>query len=126
MEQRHAQPFQWGVNDCCLFVCDWVQTLIGIDPAADLGLRGTYTDALGAARVLQDLGSPEDIAVAAATKYGWVEVPVAYAQRGDVVSLETPNGLTLAVCMGSVSAAPAEKALGLFPTLNCRRAWRIN
>ena len=29
-------PFTWGTNDCCLFTCDAIVALTGIDLAAEL------------------------------------------------------------------------------------------
>lgn len=49
-----AQFFSWGVRDCCLWGADAAQACTGRDPAADL--RGTYSTALQAARLVQQAG----------------------------------------------------------------------
>jgi len=52
--ERCERPFAWGALDCALWGADCVHAVTGTDPAADL--RGTYSDAAGAARVVARLG----------------------------------------------------------------------
>ena len=33
INQRNCMPFQWGKNDCCLLVADWVRFATGKDVA---------------------------------------------------------------------------------------------
>src|SRR6478735_12505712 len=58
-ERMHA-PFAWGSQDCVLLGADVKLAVTGEDPAA--AWRGTYKDALGAARVLAALGGMEGLA----------------------------------------------------------------
>lgn len=55
-----AAPFVRGTCDCCLWACDWVVTLRGIDPAAPL--RGRYRTAIGAERHIRRAGGLEPLA----------------------------------------------------------------
>lgn len=125
-ESRRAMPFAWGANDCCLFACDGITVITGIDPAQDL--RGTYSDALGAARVIQSLGGIEAIAATRCAEHGFAELPsVKLAQRGDVL-LHThaeSERYTLALCDGRNALTPGASGLVTVPLARCLRAWRV-
>lgn len=92
---------------------------MGVDHAADL--RGTYSTALGAARILKDKGGIEAIVDAA----GYPREPVSFAQRGDLVLFDMPDGPTLGVCAGKYSAFPGKDAAVAQLTESCRIAWRV-
>lgn len=49
-----AAAMVWGVNDCCLFVADWVRIATALDPAVEW--RGGYVDRRGAMRLLRRRG----------------------------------------------------------------------
>ena len=115
------QPFLWGTHDCALFAARAVAALTGQDPAT--GLAGTYTDAAGAARVLRGLGA-DDVEDLATLRLG-PPLPPALAQRGDVVSVGTPHGPALGVCLGGTAAVPGETGL-IFAALPLwRHVWRV-
>jgi cell wall-associated NlpC family hydrolase len=119
-EKMRGAPFQWGQNDCCIGACDVIAAITGIDPGADL--RGRYTTALGAARVLKPLGGVEQIAEDRCKANGWAEIPLLMAQRGDIAIIDTEHGPAVGVCIGAtvLFAGGAERKLN-----ECRRAWRI-
>lgn len=48
-------PFQWGQSDCMLVLCDWIEQVRGVDPAAEV--RGTYASRHGC---LRETGWPRD------------------------------------------------------------------
>ena len=125
IDRHRATPFAWGTSDCCLFACDVILETTGIDPGADL--RGAYASRLGAARVLKRLGGVEAIAEARCTEHGFAELPsVSFAQRGDVVLLDTPReGPALGICVGSRAAFMGPNGLEFVLVSNCRRAWRV-
>ena len=126
IESKRRMPFAWASNDCCLFTCDWLLELTGIDPAAKLGLRGTYDSALSAARVLTDHGGVEGIAAAFCHDQGWREIGPKYAQQGDPVTIRTANGITLAVCNGVFAVAPGPNGIAFFKMIEtASRAWRV-
>lgn len=124
---RRDTPFAWGENDCCLFACDAVLAMTGVDMAADF--RGKYDDALGARRMLDAQGCETvgELATAIAAKHYLREVPVLYAQRGDVVLLlnEGRNLLGIVTHDGTEVWAPGEDELQVWPLARCERAWRI-
>lgn len=119
MMQRRVALFQWGVHDCCLFAADAVLAVTGHDLAADL--RGTYTSADEAARLLRRLGGVQGVAI---NRAGPV-VPVAMAQAGDIgLCVQDPARPALAVYGGTAWHAPAEFELATHPAHDIARAWR--
>lgn len=54
LERANRKPFAWGRHDCMLWLADWLVELGREDPAKEL--RGLYSSALGAERVLRKKG----------------------------------------------------------------------
>jgi hypothetical protein len=123
VEAKRERPFAWGENDCCLFAADCVLALTGIDPAASF--RGSYSSALGSARLQAECGGVEQIADDAAALHGWPAIAPAFAQRGDLVSFEMPSGMAIGICLGKNAVFAGADGIVFQPTLSCRRAWRI-
>jgi hypothetical protein len=116
---RERVPFTWGQHDCCLFAADAVLAVTGHDLAADL--RGTYSTAAEAARVLAGLGGVAGIAIARAGRV----VPTALAQPGDVgLSHHEPSRPALAVWGGTAWHAAAPVGVVALPADAVVRAWR--
>lgn len=122
LERAAARPFEWGTDDCALFIANWVAEALGVDPAADL--RGRYRTRLGAARALRRAGGmietfgPRLEAVGLARLPDEANAPGSgpgQARRGDVgvVRAITPAGEELigAVCVGERWAALMAKGL---------------
>jgi hypothetical protein len=122
LQDRTAAPFQWGVNDCCLFAADAVRAQLGIDPAA--GLRGRYATAREAERVLRQCGGLEGIARSALGEP--LRAPM-LACVGDVGIIdEKDSGRDiLAICIGEWWTLPTRDGLGLMPLDNARMAWKV-
>lgn len=125
IEEKEKQPFAWGSNDCCLFTCDWIAILTQIDPAAEFQLRGAYTTALGAERILKEHGGLEVLAEAWFKAHGRDACPISHAGRGDVVVFRTENGPMLGVCLGAMSAGPGKDGVQFLPTLEAVTAYKI-
>jgi hypothetical protein len=130
--RRQNEPFQWGTMDCCLFACDAVLELTGIDLAADF--RGKYDSLLTAVkamaafvRVQAEEDLVEAVAVKIAEHFQIEEVPVLMAQRGDVVLLDSPlgKGLGLVGLRGTHAHCTGADGLVDVPLPECLRAWRI-
>ena len=119
VESARARPFEWGSHDCCLWGADSVLALTGNDLAAQW--RGTYSDALSAARLLKQLGGLEALAATAGP-----EMPPSFAAQGDVGLVEAnaeDGSLSIAVCAGHSWLVVGESGLLSFPT--AVRAWRV-
>jgi len=122
IEEKRHQPFNWQENNCGFFVCDWLAILVGVDPAAEpRKLTGKELVKAVRAKPL------EERAAEIALSYQWPQVPVAFAQRGDVVAIELPGiGFSLGVCAGPMSVFPGQDGIVFNPTPSCVQAWRIS
>lgn len=116
--QRMSAPFEWGVQDCCLWAADAVLATTGIDHAADV--RGTYSDAAGALRILTRLGGIEAVAARAGSL-----IPMLGAAVGDVGLVVLGDRTLLAVCMNSVWLAPGATGLAARGLPEATKAWRV-
>jgi len=125
LQEKAALPFQWGENDCCLFTADWLAILTGQYPAPAAELRGTYADALSAARAIKQRGGVEQIAADYCAAQGWGEVATAYAQRGDIATVDTEHGPALGVVLGREVCHPGAAGVVRVPLKTARRAWRV-
>jgi hypothetical protein len=141
--RRQNEAFKWGSMDCCLFACDAVLELTGVDLAQDF--RGKYDSALSAVREMKiftadvpisrspdsPITNSEDLVEAVAVKvtaqFGLEEVPVLMAQRGDVVLLSSPlgKGLGLLGLRGTHVHCAGPDGVVDVPLSECLRAWRI-
>jgi len=89
----HAdKEFEWGKNDCCLFVARVVDAMCDTEHQAALSKH--YHDEQTALAYIQDSG---DIAQAVSTYIG--ERKNGRPSRGDVVLFKGHNGETLGVCV---------------------------
>jgi len=123
IESRTFSPFAFGVNDCCLFACDAIAAITGVDMAAEI--RG-YTTEAEADAVLAQWGGVEGVAAAMCEKHGAPEIPPAFAQRGDVVLCHLVTGDTLTIVdTGGRLVGPGKDGLVTVPRKTMRRAWRI-
>jgi hypothetical protein len=117
IDARRDTAFVWGTTDCCLFAADAVEAMTGTDYVADY--RGTYTDAKGALRLINDAGG-----LSAFVPKSFEEVEPGYAQRGDVVLLEIDDRNSLGIHLGAVIAGQGEAGIVFVPTALAQRAWR--
>lgn len=100
---------------------DAVLAMTGIDLGAEI--RGTYSDAAGAAEVLT-----EENLTRIALANGIVEVPVLSAHRGDVLLYMQQAGATLLVVgmNGIDGIGPGEEGCKVCAEVgNCVKAYRI-
>jgi hypothetical protein len=120
-----TRRFRWGEFDCCLWACDVVALLRGVDLAASF--RGRYDNARGAARALRTFsgGGLDATATKIAEAHGFREIPVSLAQRGDVALIKTPQGDALAIVLGLCAAAPGPRGLSRIRTIDAARAWAV-
>lgn len=126
VRRKADYPFAWGSNDCCLFACDLVRAMTGIDYAEKF--RGRYSTPLGAARVLREVAGvatlPELLDKLAAEE-PWSEIDTASARSGDWTLLDGTHGPTLAIRFGQLVAAPADVGVSLVPASRSIRAWAL-
>lgn len=117
LRQRWAQPFEWGVNDCWLFVADCILAQTGVDPATPL--RGAYSSAMGAGRIVHGIGGlPRGVS-------SFLGAPLRsplLACSGDIG--HTGSG-ALALCLGERWVSPGARGLVLMPMAAADTAWRV-
>ena len=127
------KPFVWGQHDCVLFALGSAKAIAGVTTVDEL--RGKYKSAIGAQREMRKRYGASNLSEAATAvqrEWGVEEIPVSFAQRGDiveadVVSAEGGSGPSLGVVdLDGVHALFA----GPFGAIrikitDCRRAWRV-
>lgn len=112
-------PFEWGWNDCLMFVAGAIDAVTAKDPADEH--RGQYRSRTGAIRYLKKLGfdSPE-----ACLDALFERIPPAFARRGDLVLANECAG----VCMGNIALFLGDETAAGFERLPIERwaaAWKI-
>jgi hypothetical protein len=127
---RAKMPFAWGTNDCAMFCADGIQTMIGVDIAADF--RGQYTDQASALAAIKAIAGGATIADAAAwcaSKHGLVEWEhPRMAKRGDlVIALDGEAGPLAALVHlnGADVVAPGDAGLRRLPITAVVRSWHV-
>lgn len=121
--ERIDRPFSWASHNCALFAADWVKEATGIDPAAEL--RPRIFGPLSAMRILRDAGGLTILVDEACTRHGWPTVPVAHANRGDLVLTLTDSGPAVGVSLGHCAAFPGLHGLTFKTRAQLWRAWQI-
>ncbi len=153
-EAADGRPFSWGSHDCCLWACDCVAAMTGVDPAAwfrgacdPTGSTLGYSSRAGARRALgrfiaaENLeagrgfaGALEAVAVHLAARHGMTRLAaVALAGRGDLVFVEAiegeaePPGPALGIVdlSGTRALFAGEKGLASLPLARAEIAWRV-
>ncbi|MCE2597195.1 hypothetical protein K6Y31_20690 [Motilimonas cestriensis] len=119
---RKTAPFEWGENDCCLFAADCVQAQTGQDYAA--AYRDRYTSGRGALRVLRNEGHAS-LADAVTAALGAPMKNPLFAQRGDVVLINTEADPAVGVVFAGACQFLSEHGLTQRPITDISAAWRI-
>jgi hypothetical protein len=87
--KRH-EPFEYGVNDCCLFAAGAVEAITGEDPMSEF--RGKYDSLKGSLKAIKDIGA----GTLEATLDGkFSEAAIGYAQRGDLSFFDDSIGVVM-------------------------------
>lgn len=131
--ERLAQPFEWGVNDCCLYACDAIYKMTGQDTA--YFFRDKYKTKSEAYKLLKEFsGGGLILAVEKLTaEFNMPEYdnPL-FAQRGDLVycELESVIGgvrgmLGIISPNGTSAAIPGKTGLQYITINKVLRAWKV-
>jgi len=111
-------PFEWGVNDCCLFAADAVLAMTGEDLAKPL--RG-YTSALAAKRLVDEAGGLRELV----SQFLGEAVSPLMAAVGDVVLLENEGRDLLGICNGTNVIGAGERGMAVLGMDLARAAWKV-
>jgi hypothetical protein len=113
--KRH-EPFEYGVNDCCLFAAGAVIAVTGEDPMAEF--RGNYDSLKGTLKVIKEIGA----GTLEATLDGkFPEVGIGHAQRGDLAFFDGSVG----VVMGGFAYFASDDGLEKVPRALWDKCWSV-
>lgn len=122
IDNARAQPYALGVHDCFRLACQVVEALTGEDRWALFA--GRYRTRREAMRLLAEHGSTFE--AAGDWFFGAPNVAAVWAQRGDIVCVQTDDGEKhLGVCLGAKTAVLGPEGLLFIPTRAGRCAWRV-
>lgn len=127
IKDHQKDSFEWGRNDCCLFICNAIEAMTGIDPATPF-FRGNYHSKEEGYALIAEFcgGGIEKMVEKMAETHGYVEVHPNFAQRGDVgLYIDRDAGPTLALSLGTQWAFLKESGLGYLPRASVTRVWRV-
>jgi len=98
LTESASKPFEWGENDCALFMADAVKAQTGCDIAQDY--RGKYKTEIGSKKALKKYGAGTLKQTVEATFKRRKGAPMI----GDVVLIERPEGTICGIFTGAVVA----------------------
>jgi hypothetical protein len=87
--KRH-EPFEYGVNDCCLFAAGAVEAITGEDPMPEF--RGQYDSLKTSLKVIKEIGAGT---LEATMDNKFSEVAISHAQRGDLAFFGESVGVVM-------------------------------
>ncbi len=90
IESKREAPFVYGENDCCMFAAGAVMAITGVDAMEEF--RGSYNSLATSIRALKDIGSG-DLESTIDSKFP--EIPVGWAQRGDIAFFDNSLGVVM-------------------------------
>ena len=87
---KRQEPFEYGVNDCCMFAAGAVEAITGEDPMSEF--RGKYDSLKTSLKAIKDIGA----GTLEATMDGkFPEVAISHAQRGDLAFFDDSVGVVM-------------------------------
>ncbi|WP_407496855.1 DUF6950 family protein [Pseudooceanicola sp. MF1-13] len=116
-------PMNWTGSDCLLhLVGRGVEAMTDVDPVAQL--RGRYTTARGAVRVMRNEGHAT---LADAVAAHLPEIHPSRAQAGDIAAIPSDDGFGFALGLvgGSVLHVMAEEGRAVVPRSLMTRAFKV-
>ena len=117
VQERQAQPFAWGHNDCAGWAADAVHAITG--QAVLSHLRGLPVRA--GLRAVREFDGLQNLATVA---LGWPCGP-SYAQVGDVVLVRIGRRQALGVCNGATALGPGRSGLVAVEMRDAQLCWRV-
>lgn len=87
--KRH-EPFEYGVNDCCLFAAGAAEAITGQDPMSEF--RGKYDSLKTSLQAIRDIGAGT---LEATMDAKFPEVEIGQAKRGDLAFFDGSVGVVM-------------------------------
>lgn len=116
IESKRFEPFEYGKNDCCIFISGAVQAMTGVDPMEEF--RGQYDSLLTSAKVLKSIGAGD---LESTLDGKFPVVPVGKAQRGDLAFFDDSVGLIA----GSFAWFVSDDGLERVPRSLWSKSWSV-
>jgi hypothetical protein len=116
VEAFKGTDFEWGENDCCIFVARCVDAMTGSDLVHQL--QNIYWDEDGAQAVIGG-----DLSAAVSAFLG--QPSELRAMRGDVVMVDGGDGFALGICLGQEIAGVGPDGLRLLPRGEILKVWKV-
>jgi hypothetical protein len=113
---KRDEPFEYGVNDCCLFAAGAVEAITGEDPMSEF--RGKYDSLKTSLKAIKDIG---DGTLEATLDGKFPEVSIGYAQRGDLAFFDDSIG----VVMGGFAYFVSDDGLERIPRDMWNKCWSV-
>lgn len=124
IDAAQTRPFEWGVHDCCLFACDCILAMTGVDAAS--WFRGRYSSRETAVSALREYGGTLAVVAEQITEeLGCPEVSIAAAHRGDVAYAPTELGDALGIIYDQYVWVPGVDGMVRLPINHALRVWAI-
>jgi len=123
------KTFEWGSWDCTTFCANAIEAMTGVDIADEV--RGKYTTAIGAMKLIKSLTGGTTVADAVAycaQKHGLPELEKPkFAKRGDVVVIKNGDDLIAGMVHlnGRHVICVSETGLVRLSIENVQRAWSV-
>jgi hypothetical protein len=122
VERSVATPFNYGIDDCLMWLANIYVEALGVDPAAPY--RGRYRTPRGALRVLGKGGVAEALAETAG-RMAWAPILPPAAQVLDLGMIETAEGPAGAICAGEYWMSRFEYGFAASRLTFIDAAWRV-
>ena len=124
LEKVKDKPFKRGQHDCALFVADCIEVMTGVN--FTMGFRGKYNTKKAAFKLLKEKGYDglKDIAM---DKLGEPYSNINFAKRGDIVTIQCKEGISLAIIdlSGRAAITTTENNLDYYPKEFWIEAWGV-
>jgi len=122
LKEAKEKGFVWGESDCCLFSCNIVKAITGIDYGASF--RNRYTTQKGA--ILSLHGFSGGSLVDTANLIMGQEQPLRSANRGDFVLADQGQGDMLGICVGEHVVFLSKNSFVYLKLKDCKLSWGID
>jgi hypothetical protein len=116
MAMKRHEPFEYGVNDCCLFAAGAVIEITGEDPMPEF--RGKYDSLKGSLKVIKEIGAGT---LEATLDAKFQEIGIGHAQRGDLAFFDGSVG----VVMGGFAYFASDDGLEKIPRALWDKCWSV-
>jgi hypothetical protein len=87
---KRNEPFEYGINDCCMFAAGAVEAITGQDPMSEF--RGQYDSLKTSLKVIKEIGAGT---LEATMDSKFPEVAIGHAQRGDLAFFDDSVGVVM-------------------------------